>query len=119
VARDAPFFIELLADHDRSEFACGSEALDRYFKIQVTQDARRHIANCFVAIESVTRIVAGFYTISAAGIPTPDLPVSITMKLPRAIRPCRRFASDALRSTRDLAEGAWVEPCWQTRQRGD
>ena len=83
MTREPPFVIELLADHDRGEFACGSEALDRYFKIQVTQDTRRHIANCFVAVESATRIVAGFYTISAAGIPTPDLPESIRKKLPR------------------------------------
>ena len=83
MTREPPFVIELLADHDRSEFACGSEALDRYFKIQVTQDTRRHIANCFVAVESATRIVAGFYTISAAGIPMPDLPESIRKKLPR------------------------------------
>jgi ribosomal protein S18 acetylase RimI-like enzyme len=83
VAREAPFVIELLADHDRSEFACGSEALDRYFKTQVTQDTRRRVTNCFVAVEAATEIVAGFYTISAASIATPDLPESITRKLPR------------------------------------
>jgi hypothetical protein len=27
-----PFVIELLADHDREDFSCGTEALDRYFK---------------------------------------------------------------------------------------
>lgn len=83
MAHEAPFVIEVLADHDRNGFACGSDALDQYFKTQVTQDARRHVTNCFVAVEVATEIVAGFYTISAASIPTPDLPESITKKLPR------------------------------------
>ena len=77
------FVVELLADHDRTEFSCGTAALDRYFKTQVTQDIRRHVTNCFVAVEVGTQIVAGFYTIAAASIPTPDLPENITKKLPR------------------------------------
>ncbi len=78
-----PFVIELLAEHDREEFSCGTEALDRYFKSQVTQDIRRHVTNCFVAIEAETEIIAGYYTIAAASIPTPDLPETVTKKLPR------------------------------------
>ena len=49
----------------------------------MTQDTRRRVTNCFVALEAATEIVAGFYTISGASIPTPDLPESITRKLPR------------------------------------
>ena len=78
-----PFVIELLADHDRENFSCGTEPLDRYFKSQVTQDVRRHVTNCFVALEVETRIIAGYYTIAAASIPTPDLPEVVTKKLPR------------------------------------
>ena len=75
--------IELLADHERGDFACGTEPLDSYFESQVSQDVRRHITNCFVAIEVETRVVAGYYTIAAASIPTPDLPEVVTKKLPR------------------------------------
>ncbi|HVJ22177.1 MAG TPA: GNAT family N-acetyltransferase [Polyangiaceae bacterium] len=78
-----PFTVELLADHDRSGFSCGSQALDTYFERQVTQDIRRHVTNCFVAVEVETGIVAGFYTISAASIPTLELPETVTKKLPR------------------------------------
>jgi len=78
-----PFVIELLADHDRKDFSCGTEPLDRYFKGQVTQDVRRHIANCFVAVEVETGIIAGYVAIAAASIPTPDLPEVVTKKLPR------------------------------------
>jgi ribosomal protein S18 acetylase RimI-like enzyme len=78
-----PFFIELLGAHDREGFSCGTESLDRYFQSQVTQDVRRHVTNCFVAIEANTRIVAGFFTIAAASIPTPDLPEAVKRRLPR------------------------------------
>jgi ribosomal protein S18 acetylase RimI-like enzyme len=79
-----PFRIEpLAAEHDRSRFECGEEALDRYFKTQVTQDIRRHITNCFVAVEASTSAIAGFYTLSAASIPVHDLPAEIGRRLPR------------------------------------
>ena len=78
-----PFVIELLADHDRENFACGTEPLDRYFTSQVTQDVRRHLTNCFVAVEVEMGIIAGYYAIAAASIPTPDLPEVVTKKLPR------------------------------------
>jgi ribosomal protein S18 acetylase RimI-like enzyme len=78
-----PFLIEVLANHQRDQFSSGEEALDRYFKQQVTQDIRRHVTNCFVAVEVATGIVAGYYAIAAASIPMPDLPDAITRKLPR------------------------------------
>lgn len=79
----SPFCVEALLDHDRAGFSCRTHALDRYFKTLVTQDIRRHVANCFVAIQAATGALAGFYTIAAAGIPTPDLPHDITKRLPR------------------------------------
>jgi ribosomal protein S18 acetylase RimI-like enzyme len=79
-----PFSVEPLGEeHDRAAFSCGEEALDRYFKTQVTQDTRRRVSNCFVAVESDTCAVAGFYTMASASIPTPDLPAGVTKKLPR------------------------------------
>jgi ribosomal protein S18 acetylase RimI-like enzyme len=79
-----PFRLEPLSgEHERSLFRCGEDALDRYFQTQVTQDIRRHIANCFVAVETVTRNIAAWYTISAASIPLVDLPPDETKRLPR------------------------------------
>lgn len=78
------FRLEPLGEqHERSSFRCGEEALDRYFQTQATQDIRRHIANCFVAVEVVTGDVAGWYTISAASIALVDLPAAETKRLPR------------------------------------
>ncbi|MBK5291286.1 MAG: GNAT family N-acetyltransferase [Acidobacteriia bacterium] len=79
-----PFRLEPLGDvHDRAAFTCGREPLDRYFHTQATQDIRRRIATCFVAVEEATGKLAAYYTIASACIPTPDLPPEITKRLPR------------------------------------
>lgn len=79
----ASFRIRLLdAALDRSQFQSGSEPLDRYFKEQVTQDIRRRVTACFVALDQENR-VAGYYTLASASVPLTDLPVSLAKKLPR------------------------------------
>lgn len=78
------FRIEPLGDsHDRSSFDSGSEALDRYFKTQASQDLRRRIAICFVAIHCEKGEVAGYYTLTATSIALTDLSSAIIKKLPR------------------------------------
>ena len=80
----SPFRLESLGEkHERLSFRCGEDVLDRYFQTQVTQDIRRHIANCFVAVEVISGAVAAWYTISAASIPLVDLPAEETRRLPR------------------------------------
>jgi ribosomal protein S18 acetylase RimI-like enzyme len=80
----APFRLEPLGSgHDRSGFHCGEEALDRYFHTQATQDIRRRIANCFVAVEAITGLVAAYYTLSSASIPVVDFPPEEAKRLPR------------------------------------
>ena len=82
----AAFRLEPLNDqHDRLSFRCGNEALDRYLTTQATQDIRRRVATCFVALEQGAGKIAAFYTIASAGIPTPDLPPEITKRLPRYV----------------------------------
>lgn len=79
----APFRIRVLdPDADRTAFNCGVEALNRYFQQQVTQDIRRRVAACFVAITEDERI-AGYYTLATASVLLADLPKSIVKKLPR------------------------------------
>ena len=81
----ASFRLEALNDeqHDRQVFACGQEPLDRYIRTQATQDIRRRISACFVAVQQATNQLAAYYTLAAASIPAPDLPVEVTKKLPR------------------------------------
>lgn len=79
-----PFRLEPLDDtYDRDSFTCGVEALDRYLKTQVTQDIRRRMATCFVAIKDRSQALAAYYTIASAGISMHDLPPELTKKLPR------------------------------------
>jgi ribosomal protein S18 acetylase RimI-like enzyme len=79
-----PFrFAPLGAEHDREPFCCGEEALDRYFKTQATQDIRRRIAHCFVAVDTVSGHVAGYYTIAASSVPLVNLPPEQVKRLPR------------------------------------
>jgi GNAT superfamily N-acetyltransferase len=79
----APFRIEPLAKvHDRSCFDCGVPELNDYFQRRASQDVRRRIAACFVAVEIATLEVAGFYTISAGSIALRDLPEPTARKLP-------------------------------------
>jgi ribosomal protein S18 acetylase RimI-like enzyme len=79
-----PFRLELLGEeHERASFNCGEEPLDRYFWTQVTQDIRRRVANCFVAVEAATGYVAAYYALSATSVPLADLPPEDAKRLPR------------------------------------
>lgn len=109
-----PFLFEKLGEkHDRALFGCGEEPLDRYFKTQATQDIRRRIANCFVAVEVLTGAVAAYYTLSASSIPVVDLPAEEIKRLPRyptlpAIR-IGRLAVDSRFQGRGLGAAALID----------
>lgn len=80
---DRPFEIGLLGKEDRSGFCCGSDPLDRYLKTQASQDVRRRVSVCYVALEKATGRIAGYYTLSAADVPVSDLPPEVAGRLPR------------------------------------
>jgi len=79
----APFHVARLdSEHERSTFHSGSEPLDSYFKHQVTQDVRRRVTACYVALTEHRRI-AGYYTLASASFLLSDLPMALSKKLPR------------------------------------
>ena len=79
----APFRLAPLdAAHDRTAFNSDSAPLNRYLREQVTQDVRRRVAACFVALADGQRI-AGYYTLASASLLLADLPASTSKKLPR------------------------------------
>jgi GNAT superfamily N-acetyltransferase len=79
----APFQLAPLdATHDRTTFNSASEPLDRYLREHVTQDVRRRVAACFVALAEGQRI-AGYYTLASASLLLADLPANTGKKLPR------------------------------------
>jgi len=80
----ARFAIEPLAKaHRRSEFTCGNDRIDTYFRETVSQDVKRKYCTCFVAREIATDRVAGFYTLSSSNVPLTAVPEALARKLPR------------------------------------
>lgn len=77
------FVIERLGAHDRVSFSCGIEALDRYLSQQASQDVKRLMASCFVAIDATTQAIAGYYTLAATSVPANELPPDLLKRLPR------------------------------------
>jgi len=79
-----PFSIRPLdtSIHDRNDFDSGVHELNRYLRYQVSQDIKRRVTACFVAVNDDLRIT-GYYTLSTASIPLNDLPEKIKHKLPR------------------------------------
>jgi hypothetical protein len=87
----APYRIApLTIAHGRAAFNSDSEPLNRYLQEQVTQDVRRRVAACFVALAEGQRI-AGDYPLASASLLLSDLPASKARSC-RVIRPCQRFA---------------------------
>lgn len=68
--------------HERTSFNSESEPLNRYLREQATQDIRRRVAACFVALAGGPR-VAGYYTLASASLLLTDLPAVTGKKLPR------------------------------------
>lgn len=78
------FRLEVLrADHDRKSFSCGVDPLDRYLREQATQDIRRRVSACYVAVEAATGAIAGYYTLAAGGVPLAEMPAQLAKRLPR------------------------------------
>ena len=79
----AQFRVVPLADtHDRTAFSCGVPALDSYFHQQVSQDMRRRVTSCFVAVAPDGQL-AGFYTLASSSVALSDLLATLAKKLPR------------------------------------
>ena len=76
------FSIEPLAKHhNRENFSCRNEELDRYFKIVASQDRKRNIAVPYVIVNLENSQIIGYYTLSMTSIDLGELPNSIAKKL--------------------------------------
>lgn len=70
------------ARHDRGSFNSGVEPLDRYFKTQAGQDARKNMAAPFVLVLP-DGAIGGYYTLSSTAVKLTDLPAETIKRLPR------------------------------------
>ena len=74
-------FEPLAGRHDRNAFTCGVRALDDWFRTRASQDQRRHVAQVFVALDTLG--IVGFYSLSMFTLSLDDLPERLSRKLPR------------------------------------
>jgi GNAT superfamily N-acetyltransferase len=72
----------LVPQHDRASFESGAEPLDRYFRTQAGQDARKNVAAPFVLVLP-DGFVAGYYTLSSTAVNVGEWPAQTVRKLPR------------------------------------
>jgi GNAT superfamily N-acetyltransferase len=82
VTSEAYRFESLRKDHNRVDFSCGVEALDRYFHKQASLDFRRNLCVPYVLLETATGPVVGYYTLSTFSVVPQSLPEKLTGKLP-------------------------------------
>jgi GNAT superfamily N-acetyltransferase len=75
-------FEALAPHHDRNAFASGVEQLDRYFRTQAGQDARKNVAAPFVLVLH-DGTIGGYYTLSSTSVRLAQLPDQTTKRLPR------------------------------------
>jgi GNAT superfamily N-acetyltransferase len=68
--------------YDRSGFESGVEALDRYFRKQAGQNARKNMAAPFVLLLP-DGTISGYYTLSSTSVQLGELPEKTVRKLPR------------------------------------
>jgi predicted GNAT family N-acyltransferase len=70
--------------HDRDDFTCGVESLDRYLKTQAGRDVRRKANAVFVVSErSGPAHILGCYTLSAMAVSQGDVPEVARKHIPR------------------------------------
>ena len=71
-------------EHDRVDFACGVESLDRYLKTQAGQDMRRKANAVFVlAAVSTPSTILGYFTLCATSLDQGDVPEAARKHVPR------------------------------------
>ena len=74
----------LNTSHDRPNFHCGVDALDRYLKKQAKQDIKRRISRIFIATTPDNpKKVIGYYTLSSLSIELNQLHEKLSRKLPK------------------------------------
>lgn len=82
-APERPPLVEALGSHhERSSFRSGVDALDRYFRTQAGQEARKNIAAPFVLVLP-DGTVGGYYTLSSTAVKLTEFPLDVARRLPR------------------------------------
>lgn len=93
--------------YDRSKFDCEEESLTDYIQKQASQDIKKNLAACFVALNDNNQIV-GYYTLTSASIDRDLVPEEYQKKVPRnynvPVTLLGRLARDISQRGTDLGE---------------
>ena len=68
--------------HNRKAFECEEQQLTDYIKKQVSQDIKKRLAVCFVAIDSDNNVF-GYYTLSSESLGREQIPDKYLKKVPQ------------------------------------
>ena len=68
--------------HNRKYFNCEEETLNEYIRTQVSQDIRKKLATCFVAIDEEQNVI-GYYTLTSESLGRESIPDKYLKQIPK------------------------------------
>jgi predicted GNAT family N-acyltransferase len=69
--------------HDRKSFVCEEQSLTDYIRTQVSQDIKKELAICFVAVDKGRKVI-GYYTLTSESLGRDLIPEKFMKKVPRS-----------------------------------
>ena len=69
--------------HERGQFSCGQQMLDRFIRELVTQYEKRQLGRTFVLVRPDSPTVLGYYTLAASSLAFEVVPKSLVKHLPK------------------------------------
>ena len=67
--------------HNRKNFICEENSLTEYIRKQVSQDVRKKLAACFVAVDDKLNVI-GYYTLSSESLGRESIPNKYLKQVP-------------------------------------
>ena len=67
--------------HIRVNFTCEEESLNDYIKKQVSQEIKKRLATCFVAVDDAQNVI-GYYTLTSESLGRDSIPEKYLKKVP-------------------------------------
>lgn len=68
--------------HNRKNFTCEDDSLTDYIRKQVSQDIRKRLATCFVAIDGGQNVI-GYYTLTSESLGRESIPYKYLKQVPK------------------------------------
>ena len=75
--------IQLLEkNHNRKDFTCEEDSLTEYIRKQISQDIRKRLATCFVAVDNEQNVI-GYYTLTSESLGRELIPDKYLKQVPK------------------------------------